>query len=155
MMSWYVAPFTDYQYSRYQRKTSFGFKFRISEKLDCIVFGMLRMQDSYLSTSNRSVSSWDSSCNTEFFRLMNCIYQLQSYKTAMFFHNLFIVPMLYTLLLLFKLLGSAGFITFFVPFKVNSKAAESLADPAEYPNLFEDWQIALNVEATVAPKRYF
>lgn len=37
--------------------------------------------------------------------------------------------------------------------KVNSKAAESLADPAEYPNLFEDWQIALNVEATVAPKR--
>jgi coatomer subunit beta' len=43
---------------------------------------------------------------------------------------------------------------FFVPFKVNSKAAESLADPAEYPNLFEDWQIALNVEATVAPKRY-
>ncbi|XP_066381648.1 coatomer subunit beta'-2-like isoform X2 [Miscanthus floridulus] len=37
--------------------------------------------------------------------------------------------------------------------KVNSKAAESLADPTEYPNLFEDWQIALNVEATVAPKR--
>uniref|UniRef100_A0A0A9D5C5 COPA/B TPR domain-containing protein n=1 Tax=Arundo donax TaxID=35708 RepID=A0A0A9D5C5_ARUDO len=37
--------------------------------------------------------------------------------------------------------------------KVNSKAAESLADPAEYPNLFEDWQIALNVEATLAPKR--
>uniref|UniRef100_A0A3B6PM65 Coatomer subunit beta' n=1 Tax=Triticum aestivum TaxID=4565 RepID=A0A3B6PM65_WHEAT len=37
--------------------------------------------------------------------------------------------------------------------KVNSKAAESLADPDEYPNLFEDWQIALNVEATVAPKR--
>ncbi|CAL5053540.1 unnamed protein product [Urochloa decumbens] len=37
--------------------------------------------------------------------------------------------------------------------KVNSKAAESLADPAEYPNLFEDWQIALNVEATHAPKR--
>ena len=73
----------------------------------------------------------------------------------MFFHNLFIVPMLYTLLLLFKLLGSAGSSPFFVPFKVNSKAAESLADPAEYPNLFEDWQIALNVEATVAPKRYF
>lgn len=41
-----------------------------------------------------------------------------------------------------------------VPFKVNSKAAESLADPAEYPNLFEDWEIALSVEATVAPKRY-
>jgi hypothetical protein len=37
---------------------------------------------------------------------------------------------------------------------VNSKAAESLADPAEYPNLFEDWQIALNVEAILAPKRY-
>ncbi|WVZ79575.1 hypothetical protein U9M48_027140 [Paspalum notatum var. saurae] len=39
--------------------------------------------------------------------------------------------------------------------KVNSKAAESLADPAEYPNLFEDWQIALNVEAALAPKRYY
>ncbi|TVU08045.1 hypothetical protein EJB05_41430, partial [Eragrostis curvula] len=37
--------------------------------------------------------------------------------------------------------------------KVNSKAAESLADPAEYPNLFEDWQIALNVETTLAHKR--
>ncbi|KAG2649438.1 hypothetical protein PVAP13_1NG103300 [Panicum virgatum] len=37
--------------------------------------------------------------------------------------------------------------------KVNPKAAESLADPNEYPNLFDDWQIALNVEATVAPKR--
>nr|CAB3446075.1 unnamed protein product [Digitaria exilis] len=37
--------------------------------------------------------------------------------------------------------------------KVNPKAAESLADPDEYPNLFDDWQIALNVEATVAPKR--
>ncbi|KAF0902999.1 hypothetical protein E2562_022628 [Oryza meyeriana var. granulata] len=37
--------------------------------------------------------------------------------------------------------------------KVNSKAAESLADPAEYPNLFEDWQIALDVEASIAPKR--
>ncbi|XP_062223733.1 coatomer subunit beta'-2-like [Phragmites australis] len=37
--------------------------------------------------------------------------------------------------------------------KVNPKAAESLADPNEYPNLFEDWQIALNVEATVALKR--
>ena len=39
--------------------------------------------------------------------------------------------------------------------QVNSKAAESLADPDEYPNLFEDWQIALNVEATVAPKRFW
>ncbi|KAG2656949.1 hypothetical protein PVAP13_1KG120700 [Panicum virgatum] len=37
--------------------------------------------------------------------------------------------------------------------KVNPKAAESLADPNEYSNLFDDWQIALNVEATVAPKR--
>ncbi|GJM90577.1 hypothetical protein PR202_ga06875 [Eleusine coracana subsp. coracana] len=37
--------------------------------------------------------------------------------------------------------------------KVNPKAAESLADPEEYPNLFEDWHIALNVEATIAPKR--
>ncbi|OEL22968.1 Coatomer subunit beta'-2 [Dichanthelium oligosanthes] len=37
--------------------------------------------------------------------------------------------------------------------KVNSKAAESLADPAEYPNLFEDWQVALSVEATLASKR--
>ncbi|KAL6628941.1 hypothetical protein ACP70R_028706 [Stipagrostis hirtigluma subsp. patula] len=37
--------------------------------------------------------------------------------------------------------------------KVNPKAAESLANPDEYPNLFEDWQIALNVEATVATKR--
>ncbi|KAG0532296.1 hypothetical protein BDA96_04G096000 [Sorghum bicolor] len=37
--------------------------------------------------------------------------------------------------------------------KVNPKAAESLADPNEYPNLFDDWQIALNVEAVVAPKR--
>lgn len=58
-------------------------------------------------------------------------------------------------LLLFKVLASADSLVFLsVPFKVNSKAAESLADPAEYPNLFEDWQIALNVEATVAPKRY-
>jgi hypothetical protein len=30
-----------------------------------------------------------------------------------------------------------------------------LADPDEYPNLFEDWQIALNVEAGVAPKRFW
>ncbi|MED6120434.1 hypothetical protein PIB30_020786 [Stylosanthes scabra] len=27
--------------------------------------------------------------------------------------------------------------------KVNPKAAESLADPEEYRNLFEDWQVAL------------
>ncbi|CAI9767205.1 unnamed protein product [Fraxinus pennsylvanica] len=34
--------------------------------------------------------------------------------------------------------------------KINQKAAESLADPEEYPNLFEDWQIALDVESRVA-----
>jgi coatomer subunit beta' len=39
-------------------------------------------------------------------------------------------------------------------YQVNPKAAESLADPEEYPNLFDDWQIALDVEATIAPKRY-
>ncbi|KAL6888268.1 hypothetical protein ACP4OV_009294 [Aristida adscensionis] len=37
--------------------------------------------------------------------------------------------------------------------KVNPKAADSLANPDEYPNLFEDWQIALNVETSVAAKR--
>lgn len=37
--------------------------------------------------------------------------------------------------------------------KVNQKAAESLADPEEYPNLFEDWQIALSVESKVAETR--
>nr|CAD1843045.1 unnamed protein product [Ananas comosus var. bracteatus] len=37
--------------------------------------------------------------------------------------------------------------------KVNPKAAESLADPAEYPNLFEDWQVALAVEASLSSKR--
>ncbi|GJN29674.1 hypothetical protein PR202_gb17923 [Eleusine coracana subsp. coracana] len=37
--------------------------------------------------------------------------------------------------------------------KVNPKAAESLADPAEYPNLFEDWQVALTVEKSVASER--
>ncbi|KAG8069621.1 hypothetical protein GUJ93_ZPchr0006g41678 [Zizania palustris] len=37
--------------------------------------------------------------------------------------------------------------------KVNPKAAESLADPSEYPNLFEDWQIALTVEKNVASQR--
>ncbi|KAJ0959736.1 hypothetical protein J5N97_000582 [Dioscorea zingiberensis] len=34
--------------------------------------------------------------------------------------------------------------------KVNLKAAESLADPEEYPNLFEDWQVALAVESNLA-----
>ncbi|KAJ3672206.1 hypothetical protein LUZ60_006927 [Juncus effusus] len=36
--------------------------------------------------------------------------------------------------------------------KVNPKAAESLADPTEYPNLFDDWQLALEVETHMAPK---
>ncbi|AQK80378.1 Coatomer subunit beta'-3 [Zea mays] len=38
--------------------------------------------------------------------------------------------------------------------KINPKAAESLADPSEYPNLFEDWQVALTVEKSVASQRY-
>ncbi|KAK4784753.1 hypothetical protein SAY86_019121 [Trapa natans] len=37
--------------------------------------------------------------------------------------------------------------------KVNPKAAESLADPEEYPNLFDDWQVALSVESRVAETR--
>ncbi|KAL7114171.1 hypothetical protein ACP275_04G103600 [Erythranthe tilingii] len=37
--------------------------------------------------------------------------------------------------------------------KINQKAAESLADPEEYPNLFEDWQIALAVETKAAETR--
>ncbi|KAI3712040.1 hypothetical protein L1987_70589 [Smallanthus sonchifolius] len=37
--------------------------------------------------------------------------------------------------------------------KVNQKAAESLADPEEYPNMFEDWQIALEVAAKTAETR--
>ncbi|GFY97022.1 coatomer, beta' subunit [Actinidia rufa] len=37
--------------------------------------------------------------------------------------------------------------------KVNPKAAESLADPEEYANLFEDWQVALAVESKVAETR--
>ncbi|XP_024973461.1 coatomer subunit beta'-2-like [Cynara cardunculus var. scolymus] len=37
--------------------------------------------------------------------------------------------------------------------KVNQKAAESLADPEEYPNMFEDWQVALEVEARAAETR--
>ncbi|KAK1265535.1 Coatomer subunit beta'-2 [Acorus gramineus] len=37
--------------------------------------------------------------------------------------------------------------------KVNPKAAESLADPEEYPNLFEDWQVALEIESSLADKR--
>ncbi|KAE9600493.1 putative coatomer, WD associated region, tetratricopeptide-like helical domain-containing protein [Lupinus albus] len=37
--------------------------------------------------------------------------------------------------------------------KVNPKAAESLADPEEYPNLFEDWQVALAVESKAVELR--
>ncbi|RZC71675.1 hypothetical protein C5167_035223 [Papaver somniferum] len=37
--------------------------------------------------------------------------------------------------------------------KVNQKAAESLADPEEYPNLFEDWQVALSVESKISEIR--
>ncbi|KAK4726607.1 hypothetical protein R3W88_031524 [Solanum pinnatisectum] len=37
--------------------------------------------------------------------------------------------------------------------KVNQKAAEALADPEEYPNLFEHWQIAHAVEARVVEER--
>ncbi|CAD6343064.1 unnamed protein product [Miscanthus lutarioriparius] len=37
--------------------------------------------------------------------------------------------------------------------KINPKAAESLADPSEYPNLFEDWQVALTVEKSIASQR--
>uniref|UniRef100_A0A2P2MUM6 Coatomer beta subunit n=1 Tax=Rhizophora mucronata TaxID=61149 RepID=A0A2P2MUM6_RHIMU len=37
--------------------------------------------------------------------------------------------------------------------KINPKAAESLADPEEYANLFDDWQIALSIESKVAETR--
>ncbi|PON73332.1 Coatomer beta subunit [Parasponia andersonii] len=37
--------------------------------------------------------------------------------------------------------------------KVSKKAAESLADPEEYPNLFEDWQLSLSLEAETAKNR--
>lgn len=33
---------------------------------------------------------------------------------------------------------------------VNPKAAESLVDPEEYPNLIEDWQVTLAVESKAA-----
>lgn len=38
--------------------------------------------------------------------------------------------------------------------QVNPKAAESLADPEEYSNLFDDWQVALSVESKFAETRY-
>ena len=37
--------------------------------------------------------------------------------------------------------------------QVNPKAAESLADPVDYPNLFEDWQVGLAIESKVAETR--
>ncbi|XP_028091588.1 coatomer subunit beta'-1-like isoform X1 [Camellia sinensis] len=37
--------------------------------------------------------------------------------------------------------------------KVNKNAAESLADPGEYPNMFDDWQIALAIESKLAETR--
>ncbi|KAK8649512.1 hypothetical protein V6N13_130240 [Hibiscus sabdariffa] len=37
--------------------------------------------------------------------------------------------------------------------QVNPKAAESLSDPEEYPNLFEDWQLALTLESQAAETR--
>ncbi|GAA0140697.1 vesicle coat protein [Lithospermum erythrorhizon] len=37
--------------------------------------------------------------------------------------------------------------------KINQKAAEALADPAEYPNLFDDWQVALAVESKFGETR--
>ena len=37
--------------------------------------------------------------------------------------------------------------------QVNQKASESLADPEEYPNMFDDWQVALAVEGKVAETR--
>lgn len=38
--------------------------------------------------------------------------------------------------------------------QVNPKAAESLADPEEYPNLFEDWQVGLAIESKVSETRF-
>lgn len=37
--------------------------------------------------------------------------------------------------------------------KINQKAAESLADPAEYPNLFPNWDLALKAEELEQPQR--
>lgn len=47
-----------------------------------------------------------------------------------------------------------SFLLYVHSMQVNPKAAESLADPAEYPNLFEDWQVALTVEQSIASQRY-
>ena len=38
--------------------------------------------------------------------------------------------------------------------KVNQKAAESLADPEDYPNLFEDWHSALDIESRLRSSRF-
>ena len=38
--------------------------------------------------------------------------------------------------------------------QINQKAAEPLADPEDYPNLFEDWQLALGIESKVAEIRF-
>lgn len=37
--------------------------------------------------------------------------------------------------------------------KVSKKAADSLADPEEYPNLFEDWQVYVSLESEAAKNR--
>lgn len=37
--------------------------------------------------------------------------------------------------------------------KVNKKAANSLAEPQEYENLFPDWKNALKTEAYLKPQR--
>ncbi|KAI3738198.1 hypothetical protein L2E82_28220 [Cichorium intybus] len=41
----------------------------------------------------------------------------------------------------------------YLPSKINQKATESLADPEDYPNMFEDWQITLEVEAKATETR--
>jgi len=41
----------------------------------------------------------------------------------------------------------------YILLQVNPKAAESLANPEEYPNLFEDWQVALAVESKAVETR--
>jgi len=38
--------------------------------------------------------------------------------------------------------------------QINQKAAESLADPQEYPNLFPDWELALETEVKYREQRY-
>lgn len=46
------------------------------------------------------------------------------------------------------------FIVFIYLLQVNRKAGESLADPEEYPNLFDDWQVSLSLESKAAENRY-